>query len=325
MQQQLLSARPRFFKSDKRNFWLIPFVMLCLLIISLYSLTSMELSNSFTNNGDIQTFFNDNLIVQWSPRDPPVMDFFIRTWRGDGHWLTFLLRSIDRFVPRTVYRHILITFSSSERHYFESYLPHFTLPIKLRPMDDVFFKTGPNNGSYYSQMFAKFHAYQHSDADFFIHMDSDTIFTEPINRSDFIDDRNRIYIKRIKFADLAQNFRVWQRPSQKLLLESVPYETMTGFPFVFSRDVYQNAINLIEKRHKLPIIEVVKSINEFAEFTTLGHYLITYMPDRWVDNNKKSEKVIQSWSWGGLGPGQAAFYECVLHAQHSRDCHFKGP
>jgi hypothetical protein len=169
-------------------------------------------------------------------------------------------------------------------------------------------------------MYAKFYAYRHSDADFFIHMDSDTIFNEPVIQLDFLDEQNRVYVKRAKFDDLPQNYRVWQKPAEKLLLEPVVYETMTGFPFVYPRDLYQNAIHLIEKRHRKSMLEVVRSVQDFIEFTTLGHYLITYMSERWIDNDNKSAKVSQSWSWGGFGPNQAAWYECLLRAKHRKMC-----
>jgi hypothetical protein len=190
-------------------------------------------------------------------------------------------------------------------------------------MNDIFIKNGSNNGSYYSQMYTKFYAYQHSDADFFIHMDSDTIFNEPIVRLDLLDEQNRVYVKRSKFSELRQNFRVWQKPAEKLLLEPVPYETMTGFPFVYPRDLYQNTIRPIEKRHKKSMLEVVTAVQDFIEFTTLGHYLITYMPERWIDNDNKSAKVIQSWSRRGFGPSQVAWYECILRAKDHKTCHFQ--
>ena len=68
------------------------------------------------------------------------------------------------------------------------------------------------------------------------------------------------------------------KAAEKLLLQTVIYETTTGFPFVYPRDLYQNTIRFIEKRHKKPMLEVVKSVQDISEFTTLGHYLLTYMP-----------------------------------------------
>lgn len=314
--------RSRF---STHRYW-IPLIVIYSIVVILFIMNSfLSTMNSTSPQSDVGVSVNVNnsTPIVWSPRNPPVFDIFIRTWHGDGHWLIYLLRSIERYVPRSLYRDIIITFSTTETAYFQSYLPLFPLPIKLIPTTDIFIKNGPNNGNYYSQMYAKFHAFQHSDADFFIHMDSDTIFTKPVHRLDFLDEQNRVYVKRIKFNDLAKNFRTWQTAAGKLLLEPIPYETMTGFPFVFPRDLYQNTIQFIENRHKKPMLEVARSVQDFIEFTTLGHYLITYMPDRWVDNDKKSAKVVQSWSWGGFGPSEVALYECILRATDDQICHLQ--
>jgi hypothetical protein len=224
-------------------------------------------------------------------------------------------------VPRTLYRDIIITFPVNENSYFESYLPVFTLPLKLIPVDNIFIGQGLNNGGYFPQMYTKFHAYQYSDADFFIHMDSDTIFREPVTRLDFLDEHNRVYVHRIKFETMDKNLQVWQKPAQTLFMESVPYETTTGFPFVIPRGLYPNAKYLIEKRHKKYFLCIASSVKNFIEFTTLGHYLITNMPEtRWKFNDMKSSKVIQSWSWGGFGPNQVTWYEFILKATNSSLC-----
>lgn len=179
-------------------------------------------------------------------------------------------------------------------------------------------------GAVTTQMYAKFHAYQDSDADFFIHMDSDTIFKEPITRLDFLDDRNRVYVKRVRFDALEKTYRVWQKPAEQLFKEPVIYETMIGFPFVFPRHLYSNAIHLIETRHNKSFIQAARSVENFIEFTTLGHYLVTYLSnDRWIDNDNKSNKVIQSWSWGKFTPDRVAWYECILRANHSNQCHLQ--
>lgn len=322
IRSQINQARSSFFTHRRSIILMVVFSIIAILFI-VYLSASAVTSTIPLLNVAASASANDNILVEWLPRNPPILDFFVRTWHGDGHWLIYLLRSIEKYVPHTLYRDIIITFSSTETAYFQSYLPFFPLPIKLIPMTDIFIRNGPNNGSYYSQMYAKFYAYRHSDADFFIHMDSDTIFNEPVSRLDLLDEQNRVYVKRVKFSELPQNFRVWQKPAEKLLLEPVPYETMTGFPFVYPRDLYQNTIRLIEKRHKKSMLEVVTSVQDFIEFTTLGHYLITYMSKRWIDNVNNTAKVSQSWSWGGFGPNQMAFYECILRAKDHKMCHLQ--
>lgn len=249
-----------------------------------------------------------------SPRSGPVLDFYVRTWQGDGHWLIFMLRSIEAHVPRSIYRNIIITYNRKEDGFFRSYLPLIPLPLVLVPEDDIYFRGGPNNGSYYSQMYSKFFPWKHSDAEYFIHIDSDCVFTSPINMTDFIDHQGRVYVKNSSFALLKPDHRVWQAPAEALLKESVPFETMTGFPFIYPRDTYQNLINHVENVHGKRFLDALKSMEDFNEFTPLGHFLMTHMPGKWVTNDRKSDKCKQQWSWSGLTPGAAAACEVAIRS-----------
>ena len=255
----------------------------------------------------------------------PTVDFFVRTWRGDGHWLVFLLRSIDRFVPRTMYRRVIICFSHLELAFFESYLHAFSLSLHLQLAPVVDQDTnivGPNNGGYSSQMVSKFYAFNHSDADFFIHMDSDTIFNRPVTLLDFLDSQRRVYVSTVEYASLQQNFGIWQTAAEQLLKEPVPKETMTSFPFVYPRSLYPTTIALVEKAHAKPFIDATRNCTRIIEFTTLGHVLITRFPDQWLEKpiQERSDMVYQSWSWGGFSPEIVAWYECVLQSGKREEC-----
>jgi hypothetical protein len=225
-----------------------------------------------------------------------------------------MLRSIEAHVPRTAYRDIIVTYNRKEDEFFRSYLPQIPLPLKLIPEDDVYFREGANNGSYYSQMYSKFLPWKLSDADFFIHIDSDCVFTQQVSRLDFLDKQGRVYVKRVEYAKLNEAFRRWQAGAERLVNESVPMETMTGFPFVFPREAYQGLIEHVERQHEKPFLETLKSLKDFNEFTPLGHYLIHHMPGRWVDNNNKSAKVMQQVSWRGFTPEAAAACEAAIRA-----------
>ena len=144
-----------------------------------------------------------------SAQSVPVVDFFVRTWRGDGHWLVYMLRSIHRFVPRAMYRNIIIAFTRNETAFFESYVKHFspTLPIILHPQDDpVILIPGPNKGGYYAQIISKLYTYTNSDAAYFIHMDSDTIFNRPVSLVDFIDEQTESVCDLLSLCGHAREF-----------------------------------------------------------------------------------------------------------------------
>ena len=255
----------------------------------------------------------------------PTVDFFVRTWRGDGHWLVFLLRSIVRFVPPSMYRQIIICFSHVELAFFTSYLHSFqsVLRLVLAPVvDQDTAIAGPNNGGYSSQMISKFYAFNHSDAEYFIHMDSDTIFNRPVTLLDFLDEQRRVYVTTVEYATMEQNFVVWQSAAQQLLREPVPKETMTSFPFVYPRALYPTAIALVEAAHGATFVEAARNCTRIIEFTTLGHVLITRFPGQWVEKSvqQRADMVYQSWSWGGFAPEIVAWYECVLQSGRRDEC-----
>jgi hypothetical protein len=176
-----------------------------------------------------------------------------------------------------------------------------------------------------------------SDADYFVHVDSDCVFKRQplarrtakeaeggdkklpygtrnyrkVSRRDFVDDRGRVRVRRVAFASLPEPFRRWQRAAEGMLLEPVPYETMSCFPLVFPREVYGLVRELVLERHggggnvsspgrgegeegegggegpssAPPLLRVLSQrLDDFGEFTAMGHVLTTRMEEgeRWV-------------------------------------------
>ena len=252
--------------------------------------------------------------MPFAPRSPPVIDFFIRTWYGDGHWLTYALRSIARYVPRGMYRDIVVNYATHEDAYFRSFLPHISdLPIVLVPEDDVYINPNHNGGRYASQIYAKYYPWKVSDADYFIHLDSDTIIAHPVTLADFVGDDGRTFFHARNISTMPDNARIWARAAGELLGHQVEWELMSLVPFVFSRDVYQNTIAHIEAVHGgLPLLDIARNVPKFCEFTTLGAYLVYHMPTRWEQRQLTIARW--AWSWGGVAPEVVAYYECMLRA-----------
>lgn len=94
---------------------------------------------------------------------------------------------------------------------------------------------------------------------------------------------------------------------------------MTGFPIIYPRDVYQNVICYVEALHGASFLDVLRSLDNFIEFTTLGHFLVTHMPGRWVDDPQRCF-FEQVRSWDGLTPEVAAVYERKLRAPVPDGC-----
>ena len=249
----------------------------------------------------------------------------------------------------------------------------------------------------------------YSDADYFVHLDSDCVFQRQptarrrakeeagqgegeqqqqqkplfrkVSRSDFVDARGRVRVRRVPFASLPEPFRRWQRAAEGMLLEPVPFETMSCFPLVFPREVYGLVAELVLERHgggdapsseregegegegggaggaaggrngssssssspaPSPLLRVLSQrLDDFGEFTAMGHVLTTRMGEegeRWVPDSGGvgggggdlgggggkgggGEEELpesfcalthQAWSWGSVTPEAAAEAERSL-------------
>jgi len=228
-----------------------------------------------------------------------------------------------------------------------------------------------------------------SDADYFVHVDSDCVFKRQretrssylsslsssssssssssfsnyrkVRRNDFVDDKGRVRVRRVPFSSLPENFQRWKRAAEGMLggKENVDLETMSCFPLVFPRLVYQLAREAVVESWKdsnrtfssssssspssssssssfshSRFFDIVTSLDDFGEFTLLGHVLTTrlkrgewWLPDAADFENSaegkegsdyKSPKtsmcelVDQAWSWGNLTPEAAVEAERAL-------------
>lgn len=257
--------------------------------------------------------------------DERVTDILIRTWRGDGHWLIYLLRSIEKFVDKNSYRNVIITYDTSDSYFFDSYLQQFynTLPIKtVVSNSNKGWVYGHNKGLYNAQIFAKMLAYTYSDADYFVHIDSDCVFNTYINSSHFFDSNGRVYLTPIPFNITEPNYK-WKKICQDMLKIPVNYDIMNRMPLVFPRFIYRAVLNHISKVHNGRPISILQKMEEINEFTTFGAYLMTFQSELWTPPPIEKDNIVTiSWSWGGFGPESAAFYECLLRAQKHTDCYF---
>ena len=263
----------------------------------------------------------------------PTIDIYVRTYGGDAAWLTWLLRSVEENVEPSAFRNLVVSVPRGDA---KPLLPSFCLPIVLLVVDDGPFERatkstkGPaESGGYHAQMFDKLSRPPlFSDADFFVHVDSDCVFKRQpvagngaeegsgagelhrkISRLDFVDARGRVRVRRVAFASLPEPFRRWQRAAEGMLLEKVPHETMSCFPLVLPREVYGLVREIVLERHggekwreegggggrggngnsvnttkdassraASLFFEVLSHrLDDFGEFTALGHVLTTRM------------------------------------------------
>lgn len=141
-----------------------------------------------------------------------------------------------------------------------------------------------------SQNVAKCRADTLTDADYVMHLDSDSVFTEPAMPSDYFVNGRPILWRR-SYASLFRSthgawqaaFRKWQDNVQRALGWSEEWETMQRLPIVHERAVYAATRKRVEQTHGVPFDQwvmaqdcVITPSGErvtqpgFTEFDTLG-------------------------------------------------------
>lgn len=245
----------------------------------------------------------------WKPQSPPVIDIYVRTRKADGHWLSFLLRSVSAHVDKSAYRNVVITFSANDTDYFASWLPLVDLPIRMVPVKDVYIRYSINNGGRYSAMVDRLHAFTVSDADYIVHVDSHNIFTKPVTASDFVDDQGRVFVHAINYTALPEEACYTQGVTSALYGERVDVETATGHPTVYPRDLYVRAIAHAEAKHGKPFLDILRQADDVTDHSALGHYLVAHMPGRFAEKAGKADCMSQKWTHGVLQPAIPALYE----------------
>ncbi len=220
-----------------------------------------------------------------------VTDIVIRSWVNDFAWLVFCLKSIQRFA--TGFRRIIVI------------VPHGHTP-PTGACEFVFYVTEQGEG-YMEQQSTKLHADAFSDADFFLFMDSDTIFTRPICPEDMIvgDKVRWLYTP---YASInSGDGQTWKEPTGKVMCRPVEFEFMRRHPLVAPRWALEGLRHWMLKVHGMSLeryIMAQQAGRAFSEWNCLGAWLWFYHHDRVIWQNTDEELgesfVLQSFSWNGL-------------------------
>lgn len=218
-------------------------------------------------------------------------DLFIKTWPGDHEWLKFCLRSIQRFA--TGFRRVIVVASNG-------HVP----PTGTN--ETVFYVHEPANG-YLWQQVVKMHCDQFSDAEFFVHLDSDTILTRPTAPEDFIvHARKPIWLYTPYTSIDSGDGQTWKEPTAKIMMRPVPHEFMRRHPFCIPAWALREFRAWMWRIHGMSMESYITSQpnREFSEYNALGAYLWFYHHDKvvWQNTDEKmgDVHVHQSYSWGGL-------------------------
>lgn len=229
-------------------------------------------------------------------------DIFIKTYPPDYAWLEYCLRSIEKFA--TGFRKVVIV-APDEEGPLNSTLPTLiTLPEK--------------GDGYLGQQVEKLYADQHTHAELFLFLDSDTIFTRPVTPQTYFRDGKIVWM----MTPWEKTNTPWRPIVEKFMGQPVEYEFMRRHPTVAPSWLLADVRNFCVRQHNMPLDQYVMSQphRAFSEFNCLGAFAYAFHRDKffWVNTEEVPESewpeltVLQKFSWGGLTEEVKAEFEKIL-------------
>lgn len=197
----------------------------------------------------------------------PTVDVFVKTYPADAMWHEKCKASYDKFCTG-----------------FRSF---------VEVNDDI-------QPGYLVQQISKLSADKHSDADYFLVNDSDTLFISLITPENFFRNGKSVWFYDDKDAVLAQDKGTakWFKVMKEAIGQEPKHEFMRRQPFMVPRWLLQSFRAFMEQRHSCDVDSYILSKPEFSEWNVLGFYAYTYHQDRfeWLHNSQSTMVVRQFWS-----------------------------
>jgi hypothetical protein len=250
-------------------------------------------------------------------------DIFIVSCEKHYPWLRWALKSIVRFASG--FRQVMVAIPEQETSGLNAWLGEFSnnngVPIRLK-----MFKDWPGRG-FLCHEWQIISTDQFTDADYFVHLDSDTLFYAPVTPADYFVDGKPV-LMHASYDWLHQvvqaNLMMWRETVVNAIGGSAPMETMRRHPAVHPREIYALTREMIEKHTGRHPMEYVHSCREefpqgFCEFNTLGAVAWRHLHDKyhWIDHQRLHEtgtpwpdnKLCQFWGHGPVDVAQEPVYE----------------
>lgn len=231
---------------------------------------------------------------------------FCRSYEKDFQWLAYMLRSIQKFA--TGFCEIIVAVPEGQ----ERKLSHLTVETVITVHD--------GQPGYLAQQESKLNADLHTQADYIVTIDSDTIFTRPVTPQTFMRDGKPIWMMTpwdaMKGGD---EKKAWMHTMVKAIQECPTHEFMRKCTPMLPRWAYGKFREFMQATHKVTLTEYIMSQpkHEFSEWNSIGFFLYLHhresffwwdttvlgLPEKWEN---------QRWSWGGLTPEIRAEIEAAL-------------
>jgi hypothetical protein len=216
------------------------------------------------------------------------LDIILKTWPADYGWIPYLFRSMAKYV--TGYDNLILAIE-------EQYPAPFDLPPgaivkrcrRYEGIDDV--------KPIFGVAIERLRAWDYSDADAILFVDSDCVFTRPVDlKTDpFINaERPMVYYR--EWSEVGPAL-CWHAPTLAVLGFEPPYETMYGYPDCYPRDVLVDLWKHVGGEDRL------RALKNPTDLNVMGNFAIVRHPDKVTAvhvSQMVNPCVHQFWSHGGI-------------------------
>lgn len=252
-----------------------------------------------------------------------ICDILIKSYPPDYERLAYCLRSIEKFASG--FRQVILI------------VPHTGMDGGIWPpgMGNAFQRilTVEERGEgYLFQQTVKASAHEYTDADYVLHLDSDTILTKPVTPETFFRDGKPLWLmtpyahiqagieaEKAKDASFHCGALTWKLVTEKFMVQPVEYEFMRRMPMFVPRSVHVAAAGFCHIWHKQSLTDYILSQpnKEFSEFNALGALAYSRARDDfyWLDTTKEplpEVVAIQKWSHEPFTDETKAEFEAIL-------------
>lgn len=248
----------------------------------------------------------------------PACDIFIKSYPPDYDRLKYCLRSIHKFCSG--FRNVVVVIPSAPgcRERFNSAMAGTLEPI----LDNVNLIDVVEHGEgYLYQQAIKACAHEFTDAEYILHIDSDTMFTRHVTPLTFFRGGQILWL----YTPYAEIVTPWQRITEKFMDESVDFEFMRRLPLMMPHWLHQDLARFTLARHRTRLDDYIMAqpSRGFSEFNALGAFAFTRHKDKfeWLltTNNPLPDTVaIQRWTGDPFDDGVKAKCEEILSGSKSQ-------
>lgn len=208
-----------------------------------------------------------------APAKPMITDILLKTYPADYPWLGSCIRSIEKFCSG--FRRVIVI--SPDLNYpitISSALDRITAGQKATMVEpDI-------EPGYLHQQVVKLHADRYSDADQWLTIDSDCVFTRPITPETFVRDGRIVWLK----TPMAQagSGQGWLESMRQWFGSTPQFEYMRRHPFLLPKFLLEEMRKFTQFMHGKSLSEYIMGSGSFSEFNCAGLLAEAKFKDRFL-------------------------------------------